>query len=63
MIKKEIRFNSKSQYRRRRKKLRRIGIFKKITTSSFKVRMRKMLSKQVDIISFRALIQEMDSER
>lgn len=60
LIKRETRFNCKSQFSKRKKKLKHREIFKKISISFLMARMRKMLNKQVDIISFKVTTQKMD---
>ena len=63
LIKKETLSNCSSQFNKRRKRFWVIELSKKIIINSLMVLMKKTLSKQADIILFRAATQKMDFEK
>lgn len=63
LIKKETLSNCSSQFNKRMKRFWVIELSKKIIINSLMVLMKKTLSKQADIILFRAATQKMDFEK
>ena len=63
LIKKETLSNCSSQFNKRRKRFWVIELSKKIIINSLMVLMKKTLSKQADIILFRAANQKIDFEK